>query len=454
MELLRQRIGRTVLYKTTQLNVEIGVAELYLKMEGLNPTGHMHDRVAYYLVKEAVQLGFNTIVVASLGQLGESLAYISEIFGLACRVVMPKGSVDRKKRWYKEPHVEIIESGSNYSEAYHRSSELAAANNWYDANHGYSNCCITDNVYAEIAEEIVAKLGSSPRNIFCFLSNGALITGLHLGFRSLWRRGLVQRIPRIMVACAGDDNPLYRAWKQRERHLKDRESLNRYKGMSKNTIEYNIIDPQNVLNAVNDSNGAFINVTTDKIRQMMTQTKSLENLKVAFRGAASLAACAEAASHGLIEHDETNVIVLEEGRNELDVRQLTDDDFENIEQLADYVDTYLGKYGDDRQSILEALQVAFVNGFVLGAYISGEMKGLAVVIKMPVSVVLPGYHLVYIGTDITAGSRGIGTRLMDTVRRLTDGNFSLHVDVENKKAIKLYEKMGLKKAYYRMIALK
>ncbi|OGK10923.1 MAG: hypothetical protein A2W80_06080 [Candidatus Riflebacteria bacterium GWC2_50_8] len=454
MELLRQRIGHTVLYKTTRINSDIGVEELYLKMEGLNPTGHMHDRIAYYLVKEAVQLGYKTIVVASLGQLGESVAFVAEKFGMACRVVMPEGSVDRKKRWFREPGVEIIEFGSNYHEAYRKSHELAVSNNWYDANHGYSNCCITDNVYAEIAEEIVAKLGNSPNNVYCFLSNGALITGLHLGFRSLWRRGLVQRIPKIMMACASDDNPMYLAWQKRETRIKDEKTMNRYKGMSKNTIEYNIIDPQNVLNAVYDSGGAFIPVTTGEIRDMIALTRSREDLKVAFRGAASLAACAAARRHGIVEAGESSVVILEEGKNELNIRQLAEEDLENIEQLADYVDRYLGKYGDDRQSVLEAIRVAFAGGFVLGAYISGEMKGLAVVIKLPVAVVMPQYHLVYIGADIRAGSRGIGTRLMETVRKLTDGNFSLHVDVENKKAIRLYEKMGLKKAYYRMIAIR
>jgi len=454
MELLKQRIGRTVLYKTTNLNQEIGIADLYLKMEGLNPTGHMHDRIAYYLVKEAVQLGFKTIAVASLGQLGESLAFISERFGLSCRVVMPQGSLDRKKRWYQQNNVEIIEHGGNYSEAYHKSRELAAANNWYDANHGYDNCCITDNVFAEIAEEIVAKLQSSPKSLFCFLSNGALITGLHLGFRSLWRRGLVQRIPRLFVACASDDNPLYLAWKNRETRVKATRALNRYRGLSKNTVEYNIVDPQNVLNAVYDSGGAFVSVTTEEINEMIPRVKASENLKIAFRGAASLAACENALRQGLIESSDNGVVILEEGRNELNIRQLTEDDYENIEQLADYVDRYLGQYGDDRQSVLEAIRVALADGFVLGAYISGEMKGIAVVIKMPVGLVMPQYHLVYIGSDITAGSRGIGTRLMEMVRRLTDGRFSLHVDVENKKAIKLYEKMGLKKAYYRMIAIR
>jgi threonine synthase len=131
------------------------------------------------------------------------------------------------------------------------------------------------------------------------------------------------------------------------------------------------------------------------------------------------------------------------------------DDFDNIEQLADICIGYLGKYGDGKEGSIEAIDVAFnQGGFVLGAYISGKLKGLAVVAKMPMTIVMPQYHLIYIGADITAGSRGIGTRLMEEVRQMTNGNFSLHVDIENKKAIKLYEKMGLKKSYFRMIAQK
>ncbi|MDD2999219.1 MAG: pyridoxal-phosphate dependent enzyme [Candidatus Riflebacteria bacterium] len=454
MELRKQRIGNTVLFKTGKLQEQIGVGRLYLKMEGLNPTGHMHDRIAYYLAKEAVQLGFKTIVVASLGQLGESLAFISGRFGLNCKVVMPAGSIDRKKTWYHAPNTEIIERGSTYREAYNCSRDMAKANNWYDANHAYSNCCITDSVYAEIAEEIATKLGGDLQNVFCFLSNGALITGLHLGFRTLWRRGVIQRIPRIFVACANEDNPLLSAFTSGQKRLPEQKVFNRYKGVSKNTIEYNVIDPQNVLNAIYDSGGSIISVSAAEISQMTATVRLSEHLKVFFRGAASLAACASAADKNLVSAEDTTVVILEEGRNDLRIRQLDEGEFDNLEELAVHVDQYLGKYGDDRQSVLEALKVAFLNGFVLGAFISGKLRGLAVVIRMPVKTVLPEYHLVYIGADIASGSRGIGTRLMEEVRKITEGNFSLHVDVENKKAIRLYEKMGLKKCYFRMIAVK
>ena len=454
MDLLKQRIGQTVLFSATKLQKELGCGPLYLKMEGLNPTGHMHDRVAYYLAKEAVQLGFKTVVVASLGQLGESLAYISERFNLDCKVVMPVGAIDRKKSWYKAPGVEIIEYGQSYRDASRHCLELAKTHGWYDANHGYNNCCITDSVYSEIAEEIVTKLGKSPDSVFCFLSNGSLITGLHLGFRSLWRRGLIQRIPRIFVACADRENSLLKAFLKGQKRLSERKASNRYRGLSKNTIEYRIIDPQNVLNAVYDSGGAIIPIGSDEIKSLTARVRQTEHLKVFFRGAASMAACSRAIADGLLAADDVNVIILEEGRNDLVIREVCESEFDSPDELAKYVEKYLGQYGDDRQSVLETLKVAFSGGFVLGAFISGQLKGLAVIIRMPVKIVLPEFHLVHIGADIAAGSRGIGTRLMEEVRKVTAGNFSLHVDIENKKAIRLYEKMGLKKSYFRMIAVK
>jgi threonine synthase len=455
MDLLKHRIGRTVLYEAAKLNRTIGIGKLYLKMEGLNPTGHMHDRIAYYLVKEAVQLGFNTVVVASLGQLGESLAFVAGQFGLLCRVVMPVGVKDKRHRWHRSKHVEIIEFGKDYQEACKKSHELAAANSWYDVKHGYDDSCITDNVYAEIAEEIVTKLGKSPQSLFCFLSNGVLITGLHLGFRALWQRGIIERIPRIFVACASGDNPLMHAWQEQKTQIQSvDDAFNRYCSLSGRPIEYKIIRPQNVLNAVYDSDGAFITVAVDEIRKMMQLSRKNENLKVAFRGAASLAACVIARQEGMLGDADEGVVILEEGRSRLKIRQLGEKAMNKIEELADYIELYLGKYGDDRESVKEAIAVGLKNGFVLGAYISGELKGIAVVVKMPLAKVLPQYHLVYIGADRSSGSRGIGTRLMESVRRLTQDQFSLHVDVENKKAIKLYEKMGLKKAYFRMVAIK
>lgn len=453
MNLLKKRIGHTVLYKTKKFGESIGTKSLYLKMEGLNPTGHIHDRLSYFLVKEAVQLNFDTLTVASLGPLGQSLAYMAGMFNINCKIVMPIGSLKEKKRfWVNAPWVEIIEYGSCYYDALNHSQSLAGKNDWYDANAGCTNSCISDSVYSEIAEEITKKLGNNPDNVFCFLSDGAVISALHLGFRELWRRDLIQRIPRIFVACAGTDNEVYKAFLENRKVCETGVVFNRYKGLHDNDIEYNIYAPQNVLNAIFDSGGSIIPVTHDEIRKFQKLAKQTENLKVSFRGAAALSACERLISGGNVGYDETNVVILEKGKNDLIIRALDKDEFDDISELAEKVEQYLGKYGDDRESVTEAINAAFDTGIVLGAFINSKLRGLAVLIRMPVKKVLPEFHLVYIGADISAGSRGIGTRIMDEIRRLTGGNFSLHVDLTNNKAMRLYEKMGLKKSYLRMIA--
>ncbi len=451
MEHLKQRIGKTVLYKANNFSKKLNSKQVYFKMEGLNPTGRVQDRIAYYLVKEATQLGFKTLTVASLGPLGISLAYICNEFGIKCKIVIPENSIDKKNKRFQEPGVEIIEYGKNYYIAYSKSKQLAKENNWYDANHGYYNLSITTSVYSEISEEIVTKLGRNPDNVILFLSNGALTIGIHNGFRHLWRKGLIDRIPSIYVACSDPDNMLLEAFNKKEHEIKNASEVKTRSLITKRELNYKIVDPQQVLNALYDSGGGIYYASSENVKNTARKLKESENINISLRDTYTIQTLENLIHNKIIKSDHENVVILEEGKNELSIKTLGDDDFESFEQLAQYVEKYLGLYGDKRDDVLEAIRVSYKTGFILGAYIAGRMKGIAVVMGMPTKSVLPGYHLIYIGSDITAGSRGIGTRLMEKIREKTEGNFSLHVDIENKKAIKLYEKMGLKKSYYRMI---
>ncbi|MGM0607551.1 MAG: pyridoxal-phosphate dependent enzyme [Candidatus Muiribacteriota bacterium] len=452
MDLLRQRIGRTVLYESKPLREKFNSGPLFLKMEGLNPTGRIQDRIAYYLVQEARQLGFDTVTVASLGALGISMAYVCAEFNVKCKIVTPNKSIIKKSNILKEDVVEIIEHGKNYREANKKSIELAKEKSWYDANHGYFNFSITTTVYSEIAEEISHKLGKNPDNIFVFLSNGALISGLHHGFRQLWRQQKIDRIPKIHVVCADEENSLYQTYLKGKKIYSDKKATSTYKGKAKKTYKYDIFEPQAILNAVYDTGGRFHFVKQEKIKENQKLLKSKERIKTGVRGGAVISAFERASRENEISKDEQNVIMLEEGKSDLIIKELSDDDFRDFDQLADYVDAYLGKYGDARDGAMEAIKVSYETGFLLGAYVAGEMKGIAVVMGLPTNIVMPPYHLIYIGTDLSTGSRGIGTKLMEKIYEKTGGHFSLHVDIENKKAIKLYQKMGLKKAYFRMIS--
>ncbi len=332
--------------------------------------------------------------MASLGDLGISIAYVCAEFGIRCVIVTPKKKFINFHPILKDSNVRILEHGKNYSEAYKKSNELALQKKWYDANHGYENFSITTSVYSEIAEEIFLKLGTNPDNLYIFLSNGALISGLHYGFRQLWRQGKINRIPKIHVACAEEKNSLYQAFLSGEKIYQNKIAYSTYIGKSEKKVKYDIFEPQSILNAVYDTGGSFYFVKQENIKKNISLFKKEEKIKIGFRGGAALSALENAFEKNFIDNDGLNVVLLEEGKSDLIIKTLTDEDFKDFEQLADYIEKYLGKYGDAREGALEALKVAYQNGFIIGAYVGGEMKGIAVVMGLPTKIVMPSYHLI------------------------------------------------------------
>ena len=55
------------------------------------------------------------------------------------------------------------------------------------------------------------------------------------------------------------------------------------------------------------------------------------------------------------------------------------------------------------------------------------------------------------GTDSASKGRGIGTELIKRAIDISDGNIFLHVDLDNQRAQKLYEKLGFRHVYNRMM---
>jgi len=100
---------------------------------------------------------------------------------------------------------------------------------------------------------------------------------------------------------------------------------------------------------------------------------------------------------------------------------------------------------------MDAVGSAIESGFILLALRNGIPQGVCVVVNLGFEEFIPTYHLGYIGTKEGNKGRGIATELINQMVELTDGKLSLHVDLDNKRARKLYEKLGFKTSYYRMI---
>jgi len=109
--------GNTPLIKLERLSQEWGV-ELYVKVEGANPTGSFKDRGMVMAVAKAVEEGSKTVICASTGNTSAAAAAYAARAGINCIVVIPEGKISLGKLAQAMMYgAEIISIEGNFDEA-------------------------------------------------------------------------------------------------------------------------------------------------------------------------------------------------------------------------------------------------------------------------------------------------------------------------------------------------
>ena len=85
--------GDTPLVRCSVLEKDIGCGELYLKLEGCNPTGSFKDRGMVVAIAKALEAGSQTIMCASTGNTSASAAAYGAYCGLIAIIIVPKGKI-------------------------------------------------------------------------------------------------------------------------------------------------------------------------------------------------------------------------------------------------------------------------------------------------------------------------------------------------------------------------
>lgn len=137
-----------------------------------------------------------------------------------------------------------------------------------------------------------------------------------------------------------------------------------------------------------------------------------------------------------------------------DVRHLTKSDQalsgDEADQIADFLVTHLGEYGDPKEDVLKSIAYAHEHGGVLvTASQDGALAGVCLTNETNMTGFVPENLLVYIAVDETTRGQGVGSDILDHVREATHGDIALHVDPDN-PARKLYERKGFENPYLEM----
>jgi cysteine synthase len=175
-------IGSTPLVELRALRPE-GGARLYAKLEMLNPTGSVKDRVARSMIDAAEADGQlepgQVVLEPTSGNTGISLAMICRVRGYRLRAVMPESATSERADSLRMYGAEIIwspgELGSNGAVALAR--ELAAANPSVYMPFQYANPANPDAHYRTTGPEIIDALGGRVDAFVAGLGTGGTLMG-------------------------------------------------------------------------------------------------------------------------------------------------------------------------------------------------------------------------------------------------------------------------------------
>ncbi|KMZ41777.1 MULTISPECIES: threonine synthase [Bacillales] len=288
--------GNTPLIHAPNLSKQLGV-ELYVKYEGLNPTGSFKDRGMVMAVAKAVEEGSNTIMCASTGNTSAAAAAYAARSGLRCIVLIPSGNIALGKLAQAIAYgAEVIAIDGNFDEALDIVREITAKEPITLVN--------SVNPYRiegqkTAAFEVCDALTDSPDILAIPVGNAGNITAYWKGFEEYFAAKKSTRLPKMYGFQAAGAAPLVHG-----------EPVSNPETIATAIRIGNPASKDGALNAISKSNGLVDSVTDEEILHAYHLLAKSEGVFCEPASAASLAGIIKLHEAGRLQPGSQIVCVL------------------------------------------------------------------------------------------------------------------------------------------------
>ena len=203
------QVGNTPLGRVDRLGAELGLASLWVKNDGLNPSGSLKDRASFLVVAEARRLGMDLIVAASTGNAASALAAVCASTGTRALIFVPEKAPKAKLVQMVLYGARVVPIKGTYDDAFALSLEYTEKRGGLNRNTAYHPLTIEGKKTAGL--EIWAQLGFQvPEAICVSVGDGVILGGVHKAFVDLQRAGLIERLPRLIGVQAESSDAIHR----------------------------------------------------------------------------------------------------------------------------------------------------------------------------------------------------------------------------------------------------
>jgi len=201
------RVGDTPLVRLHSLEKGVPLPyNLLLKDDSQNPTWSFKDRASALVSAFAREKGYHTIVTASTGNAGSSIAGICAAQRQGAVVLAPASAPAAKLVQIMMYGARLIPIDGTYDEAFDLSVEASEKFGWYNRNTAFNPFTIEGK--KTVSFELYGQLKQQlPDMVFVPVGDGVILAGVYKGFEDLFLLGITDRMPVVVaVQAAGSSN--------------------------------------------------------------------------------------------------------------------------------------------------------------------------------------------------------------------------------------------------------
>ncbi len=294
--------GFTPILPLARLGAELGIRDLLLKDEGLNPTGTFKARGAAVGTSKAKELGIREVAMPTAGNAGGAWAAYCARAGISIHVAMPSDAPEVNKTECRLYGADLALVDGLISDAGRLIQQGVRERGWFDV------ATLREPYRIEgkktMGFEIAEQLGWTLPDVIVYPAGGGVgIIGIWKAIEEMRQIGWIGsgRQARLVVVQASGCAPLVKAWQE------GREESEFWPGAR--TVAAGLRVPKAlgdflVLRALRETGGTAVAVDDGEIVQAMRDLARVEGLWVCPEGAASVAAIRRLKAEGWLTGDE------------------------------------------------------------------------------------------------------------------------------------------------------
>jgi threonine synthase len=297
--------GWTPLLGAPRLADELGLAQLWIKDEGQNPTASFKARGLCMAVSRAKELGVKAVAIPSAGNAGSATAAYAAAAGIEAHVVVPSDTPEPILVEIRALGAELELLDGLITDCAARVAEGVREHGWFDLSTLKEPYRVEGKktMGYEVAEQLGWRL---PDAIIYPTGGGTGLVGMWKAFDEMEQLGWIgSERPKMISVQAADCAPIVRAWQRGDTEAEPWQNAKTYaSGLRVPRAVGDFL----ILDAIRASGGAAVAIPDEAMREWTTTVGRLSGVFCAPEGAACAAAVPHLKETGVLDSDDEVVL--------------------------------------------------------------------------------------------------------------------------------------------------